>query len=154
MCPLTSGEPPAPAPHSSAVRAAALRTRWQALARAQESIGARLARAGERTLVSRRERHQAQGARFVRAAERTLTRHADTLRRHEQALVSLDPQRVLERGYTLLESADGRALVSAAALRAGQGVVAVLHDGRADLRVEAVHPAEPDAGPLPTTRGI
>ena len=47
---------------------------------------------------------------------------------------------MLERGYTLLESQDGRALVSAAALQAGQGVVAVLHDGRADLRVEQVRP--------------
>ena len=75
----------------------------------------------------------------------------DTLRRHEQALANLDPQRVLERGYTLLESEDGHALVSAAALQAGQGVVAVLHDGRADLRVEHVQPAErgrPESGQL------
>ena len=118
--------------------AAALRARWQALARTQEALGVQLARAGERVLNARRERHQSLGARFVRAAERTLGRHADTLRRHEQALANLDPQRVLERGYTLLESQDGRALVSATALQAGQGVVAVLHDGRADLRVEQV----------------
>jgi exodeoxyribonuclease VII large subunit len=117
---------------------AALRARWQALARAQEALAGRLARAGERTLSVRRERHQALGARFVRAAERTLARHGDVLRRHEQALANLDPQRVLERGYTLLESADGRALVSAASLRQGESVVAVLHDGRADLRVERV----------------
>jgi exonuclease VII large subunit len=45
---------------------------------------------------------------------------------------------VLERGYTLLESPDGRALVSAAALHPGQGVVAVLHDGRARLHVDQV----------------
>jgi len=126
--------------------AAALRARAQALERAQESLGARLARAGERVLGAGRERHQSLGARFVRAAERTLARHADALRRHEHALANLDPQRVLERGYTLLESQDGCALVSASALRAGQGVVAVLHDGRADLRVERVHPDdEPSA---------
>ena len=118
--------------------AAALRARWQALARAQEGLGARLARAGERAVNARREGHQSLGARFVRAAERTLGRHGDALRRHEQALANLDPQRVLERGYTLLESADGRALVSASALQAGQDVVAVLHDGRAELRVEQV----------------
>ena len=118
--------------------AAALRGRWQALVRAQESLGAQLGRAGERALNARRERHQSLGARFVRAAERTLARHGDTLRRHEQALAGLDPQRVLERGYTLLESRAGHALVSAAALRAGEAVVAVLHDGRADLRVEQV----------------
>jgi exodeoxyribonuclease VII large subunit len=118
--------------------AAALRARWQALVRSQEALGVQLARAGERMLNARRERHQALGARFVRAAERTLARHGDALRRQAQALANLDPQRVLERGYTLLESQDGRALVSAAALQAGQGVVAVLHDGRADLRVDKV----------------
>lgn len=120
--------------------AAALRARWQALARMQDALGARLERAGERALGTRRERHQSLGARFVRAAERTLARHGDTLRRHEHALANLDPQRVLERGYALLESRDGRALVSTAALQAGQDVVAVLHDGRAELRVEQVQP--------------
>ena len=118
--------------------AAALRARWQALARAQESLAARLARAGERVLDLRLERHRTIGARFVRAAERTLLSRRESLRRHEQALASLDPQRVLERGYTLLESPDGRALVSAAALRAGEGIVAVLHDGRATMRVQEV----------------
>jgi len=118
--------------------ASALRTRWQALERTQEALGAQLARAGERVLNARRERHQSLGARFVRAAERTLARHADTLRRHEQALANLDPQRVLERGYALLESRDGHALVSAAALHAGRDIVAVLHDGRAQVRVNEV----------------
>jgi len=127
--------------------AAALRARWQALERTQEALGAQLARAGERVVNARRERHQQLGARFVRAAERTLARQRDLLRRHEQALSNLDPQRVLERGYTLLESADGHALVSAAALRAGQDVVAVLHDGRADLRVQAVRPPREDDEP-------
>jgi exodeoxyribonuclease VII large subunit len=130
--------------------ASALRTRWQALARVQESLGARLARAGERVLGARRERHQGLGARFVRAAERTLARHGDALRRHEQALANHDPQRVLERGYTLLESPDGHALVSAAALHPGQRVVAVLHDGRAGMLVEqgsSNHEANPAAGP-------
>jgi len=125
--------------------AAALRARWQALARTQEGLGLRLARAGERLLDTRREAHRTLGARFVRAGERTLARQGELLRRHEQALANLDPRRVLERGYTLLESSDGRALVSAAALTPGQDVVAVLHDGRADLRVERVH-ADVDAG--------
>ena len=126
--------------------AAALRGRSQALARTQEALGLRLAHAGQRLLDARSEAHRALGARFVRAAERTLARHADTLRRHEQALANLDPQRVLERGYTLLESRDGHALVSATALQAGQDVVAVLHDGRADLRVQGVRVDDKSAG--------
>ncbi len=124
--------------------AAALRARWQALARAHEALGLQLVRAGERAVDVRREAHRSLGARFVRAAERTLARHGDALRRHEQALANLDPRRVLERGYTLLESSDGHALVSAAALQAGQPVVAVLHDGRAELRVEKVEVDGPD----------
>ena len=124
--------------------AAALSARSQALARTQEGLELRLARAGERLLDIRREAHRALGARFVRAGERTLARQGELLRRHEQALANLDPRRVLERGYTLLESSDGRALVSASALRPGEGVVAVLHDGRADLRVERVQ-ADDDA---------
>jgi exodeoxyribonuclease VII large subunit len=136
---------------------AALRARWQALVWAQESLGVRLARSGERVLQERQERHRSLGARFVRAAERTLARHGDTLRRQQQALAGLDPQRVLERGYTLLESHDGRALVCAAALRAGQDVVAVLHDGRADLRVTRVQPSSDTgmtAGAQPDEPGI
>jgi exodeoxyribonuclease VII large subunit len=117
---------------------AALRARCQALARLHEALGLQLARAGRRDVQARGEAHRALGARFVRAAERTLARHRDTLRRHEQALANLDPRRVLERGYTLLEAGDGRALVSAAALQAGQEVVAVLHDGRAGLVVQDV----------------
>jgi len=126
--------------------AAALRTRTQALARTHESLALRLAHAGQRLLDARGEAHRALGARFARAAERTLARHADLLRRHEQALANLDPRRVLERGYTLLESRDGHALVSAAVLQAGQDVVAVLHDGRADLRVQGVQLDDKSAG--------
>ena len=126
--------------------AAALRARWQAQARTHEALGLQLARAGRRVVDARREAHRALGARFVRAAERTLARHADALRRHEQALANLDPQRVLERGYALLEAGDGRALVSAAALRAGQDVVAVLHDGRAELAVRRVQLDDKSAG--------
>ncbi len=120
--------------------AAALRTQAQALARAQESVGARLARAGERLLGLQRQRHEALAVRFVRAGERLRDRHADAVRRQQQALQALAPQRVLERGYARLESRDGQALVSAAGLRAGQEVVAVLHDGRAGLRVERLLP--------------
>ena len=124
--------------------AAALRTRVQALVRAHEGLAARLLRSGERVVGLQRERHRTQAQRFLRAGERLRDRHADTLRRQHQALEALAPQRVLERGYALLESPEGHAVVSAAALRPGQDVVAVLHDGRATLRVEA-------SGPTPSS---
>jgi exodeoxyribonuclease VII large subunit len=100
----------------------ALRARWQTLARASESLGARFVRAGERRLAAAR----------------------DELRHQQRALANLDPRRVLERGYALLEGDDGRAIVSAAGMAPGQSVAAVLHDGRAALRVEQV---ERDTGP-------
>jgi exodeoxyribonuclease VII large subunit len=128
--------------------AAALRGRWQALARAHDGRAAQFMRAGERALAQRAERHQASGVRFVRAVERTLDAQRAAVRRHEQALAGLDPQRVLERGYALLEAGDGRPLTSAQALEAGQGVTAVLQDGRAELRVESVRrdvPPGPDS---------
>jgi len=125
--------------------AAALRAQAQALTRAHEGLAARLLRSGERVLGLQRERQHALGARFVRAGERLRDRHADTLRRQRPALEALAPQRVLERGYALLESRDGRALVGVASLQAGQDVVAVLHDGRAALRVQQAPAAEGDA---------
>lgn len=118
--------------------AAALRSRWQALARTHELLAVRLARSAVRVLGLRREPAQALGERFVRAAAGSLAAHRDALRHQREALANLNPRRVLERGYTLLESADGQALVSATALAAGRHVTAVLHDGRARLRVEQV----------------
>jgi exodeoxyribonuclease VII large subunit len=100
---------------------AALRTRWQAVARTHEMLGGRFVRAGERRRLELR----------------------DDLRHHARALATLDPQRVLERGYALLQGADGHAVVSAAALAIGQALTAVLHDGRAALRVEGVEPGRP-----------
>ena len=100
---------------------AALRVRLQALVRANEASGHRLVQAGERRLAARR----------------------DELRHQRRALANLDPRRVLERGYALLEADDGRAIVSAAGLSAGQPITAVLHDGRATLRVEGVEPPPP-----------
>ena len=122
--------------------AAALRARTQVLARGNEALGSRFVRAAERLRGARAERHLSLGARFARAGERALAIHAEALRRQAQALANLNPQRVLERGYALLQAEDGRALVSANALAPGMAVRAVLHDGRAELQVRGV---EPDA---------
>jgi len=124
--------------------AAALRARTQALERGQEALAARFARAGERLLAERAQRQRELGTRFVRAGERARAAQAETLRRHAQALAALDPRRVLERGYALLESPSGAPLVSAAALAPGMAVQALLHDGRAALDVRAV-----ERGPRP-----
>lgn len=88
----------------------------------------------------------------LRAALRALPlavdgRARETRHRLEQAalrLQLLDPRLVLRRGYAmLLEPATGHALTSAAALRPGQDVRAVLADGEVDLRVAATRPGDP-----------
>jgi exodeoxyribonuclease VII large subunit len=55
-----------------------------------------------------------------------------------QRLQAHDPHRVLQRGYAWVETSDGRAIVSAQALNAGQQVRAVWADGRAEMQVQRV----------------
>jgi exodeoxyribonuclease VII large subunit len=56
-----------------------------------------------------------------------------------------DPHRVLQRGYAWVESADGRPVVSALALRPGQAVRAVWSDSRANMEVLNVEALPPKA---------
>jgi exodeoxyribonuclease VII large subunit len=52
-------------------------------------------------------------------------------------LRALDPQRVLERGYTLLLRADGAVLASASDAQAGEPLRARFHDGEIQVEVSA-----------------
>jgi exodeoxyribonuclease VII large subunit len=54
-------------------------------------------------------------------------------------LEAQDPRRVLRRGYAWVESQDGRPVVSARGLHAGQTVRAVWSDGHAQVQVQGVH---------------
>ncbi|KDB54021.1 exodeoxyribonuclease VII large subunit [Sphaerotilus natans subsp. natans DSM 6575] len=64
-------------------------------------------------------------------------------------LAALDPQRVLARGYALLEDDHGRPLLSVDRVQAGASVGARLADGRLALQVTAVcpRPAQEKASP-------
>jgi exodeoxyribonuclease VII large subunit len=53
-------------------------------------------------------------------------------------LAALNPNHVLGRGYALLEREDGTVLLSAAATRPGDALIAHLHDGSLDARVDRV----------------
>ena len=73
-----------------------------------------------------------------------LQRHSMRLAAAQDRLQAHDPRRVLQRGYAWVESSDGRPVLSAAALHAGQQVRAVWADGHARaevLSVEALPPA-------------
>lgn len=104
----------------------------------------------QRALQSRRERLAEPlprlAQRLGRALQGELQRHRLGLAAAAARLQAQDPQRVLRRGYAWVESADGRPVVSARALKVGQQVRAVWADGRA--RAEILH-LEPAAGPGP-----
>ncbi|TXK26865.1 exodeoxyribonuclease VII large subunit [Ottowia sp. GY511] len=55
-------------------------------------------------------------------------------------LAALDPQRVLERGYAWLQTADGQAVTHAADTHIGQALTATLADGKVDLSVVTPRP--------------
>jgi exodeoxyribonuclease VII large subunit len=90
-------------------------------------------------VLSRRER-LAQVPRSIAANlplkfERALTQRRERLERVALRLRLLDPALVLQRGYAWLTDPQGRAVVSATQLSAGDAVTARLADGEVDLTV-------------------
>src|SRR5829696_5418368 len=71
---------------------------------------------------------------------RARARELDTL---ALALAAHDPQRTLERGYALVETADGRPVTSAAAAAARPELALRMHDGAVRVRPEGGVPSEP-----------
>ena len=90
-------------------------------------------------LLSRAERlaqvPRAISADFPLKLERAMAQRRERLERVALRLRLLDPALVLQRGYAWLTDADGRAIVSAKKLSAGDAVVARLADGSVDLTV-------------------
>ncbi|MES2251208.1 MAG: exodeoxyribonuclease VII large subunit [Pseudomonadota bacterium] len=90
-------------------------------------------------VLSRRERlgqvPQAIGNDFSSKFTRALTQRRERLERVALRLRLLDPALVLQRGYALLTDGEGRAVISAGSLQAGDAVVARLSDGSVDLTV-------------------
>ena len=90
-------------------------------------------------VLSRRER-LAQVPRSIAADlpakfDRALVQRRERLERVALRLRLLDPALVLQRGYAWLTDVDGRAVVSAKNLKAGDAVVARLADGEVDMTV-------------------
>jgi len=90
-------------------------------------------------VLSRTQRHiqasQTLASDFPLKFERALAQRRERLERVALRLRLLDPALVLQRGYAWLTDAEGRAIVSARALGAGDAVVARLADGSVDLTV-------------------
>ncbi len=82
---------------------------------------------------------------LVQRARRTVThrldRAGDDVAHRLARIRALSPLATLRRGYAVLHDADGHVVGDTAAARPGQTLEARLHDGRLDLRVDAVHRA-------------
>lgn len=95
--------------------------------------------ASERGLAERRAfQRRLSTVVLARAARRAASAEADSrreaLRRAEVALRAHEPERTLERGYALAETADGEPLTSAAAARAADEINLRFSDGRIRVR--------------------
>jgi exodeoxyribonuclease VII large subunit len=105
------------------------------LSRARRRALDRAGRAGE---AGRR-----QGASLDTAAGRALAHRREALRNAAVALRAHDPERTLERGYALAETAEGEPLTNAAAAAAAGRFSLRFSDGRLDARTAADPRPEP-----------
>ena len=90
----------------------------------------------ERTAAGAEEAARRKAA-LDRAAEAGLRRRRDALRNAAVALRAHDPERTLERGYALAETADGESVTTAAAATAAGDVRLRFADGKVRAAIEA-----------------
>jgi exodeoxyribonuclease VII large subunit len=83
------------------------------------------------------DRRRRQGAALDLASERAVAQRREALRKAAVALRAHDPERTLERGYALAETAAGEPLTSAAAAAAAGRFSLRFSDGRVDARTAA-----------------
>jgi len=87
------------------------------------------------------ERLMSRQDRLVRAAL-TIERIENSMNERERRLALLDPARLLERGWTMTTTADGKIVTSAKDLSAGDELVTRLVDGTVRSTVNATTPEE------------
>ena len=75
--------------------------------------------------------------RLASAARNALGRRQEQLRELDRALRALSPKKVLERGYAVLLTEQGRAVRAAAEVKQGERLRAELARGKIDLTVTA-----------------
>src|SRR5215831_12807485 len=104
----------------------------------------RLGNAAARLLVDRQAEHLL--ARLRVAAYASLERAAARCAAAGASLSHLDPGRVLERGYSIVQKPDGRVVSDSAALALGESVVLRFAKGGAEARIETTRaPDKPAA---------
>jgi exodeoxyribonuclease VII large subunit len=91
-------------------------------------------------LLARVREVEEQTGRARRVLTHRLDRAADEVDHARARVRALSPLETLRRGYSVLQSSDGRVVTSVDAVGAGTPLSARLHDGRLDLVVDAAHP--------------
>ncbi|WP_148614250.1 exodeoxyribonuclease VII large subunit [Nocardioides rubriscoriae] len=110
-----------------------------------DSLRSRPALADPRTLVDRRvDELAALRERARRCLGHQLDRAADDIGHQRARARALSPLATLERGYAVLQDADGHVVTSVTATRAGAAVSVRVADGRIHADVTSTH-QEPDA---------
>jgi exodeoxyribonuclease VII large subunit len=122
----------------------AMDTQRQALAALDE----RLRRALGHAMAGAAREPGLLASRLQRAMQVQRERQAQRLQAAAQRLSALDPQRVLARGYAWMVDAQGRPVLSARSVSAGDRLAAVWADGSAQVEVLQVQPQDPA---LPST---
>jgi exodeoxyribonuclease VII large subunit len=92
-------------------------------------------RAAERAAAALAEERR-RGAAIGRSAQRSLSRQRESLAKAEVALRAHDPERTLERGFALAETAAGEPVTSAEVASAAGQVRLRFADGRVGARIE------------------
>jgi exodeoxyribonuclease VII large subunit len=113
-------------------------TRLRAQADLLAQLHLRLRNAAARLLVDRQAEHLA--ARLRAAAHAALERAIARLARLGGSLSHLDPARVLERGYSIVQRADGSVVGNSAVLTLGEPVTLRFARGSAGARIETKDP--------------
>ncbi|AHE98984.1 exodeoxyribonuclease VII large subunit [Thioalkalivibrio paradoxus] len=127
--------------HSPAHRTLVLRSRLQQLRhRLLQARPSRLLQTQQRRLDGLRDR-------LKREVGHQLERQTTRLAVARGRLRALDPDAVLERGYSILLTRDRQVVRKAEPALQGEPLRARLASGALDLRVEAVHPADREGKP-------
>jgi len=113
-------------------------TRLRAQGELLAQLRLRLRSAAARALVDRQAGQLL--ARIRAAARAALERSAARCASLGASLSHLDPARVLERGYSIVQKADGAVVSNSAALVAGESVALRFARGGAEARIESTDP--------------
>jgi len=116
--------------------------RIAAQSRRLDRLASRLAAAAVQTRHARGVVLQAQGGRLVRAVHERIATSRHRLVTLDARLRALDPQRVVERGYSVVQAATGELLTDPRQLAAGQELQLTMARGVAEVRLATVRTRE------------